>query len=300
MELRHLRYFVAVAETLHFGQAAAALEIAQPTLSHQIQQLENELRTGLLRRTKRRVELTEAGRVFLQEARELLARADRAAMIARRLGSANAHRLRVGIGYCMDHSAIASAVGELVTQTQQIQTQIQTMSVPAQLAALSAGELDAAFIRPPVSDLGLEHEVLVTEPLVVALPRNHPLASSPHISLPELANEAFVLPPREAVPVFHDAVLKACRDAGFVPNAPHEADHLQLVVALVARGRGVALLPAAASRMLPNRVVYRPIVPSAGQLETAIAWRSDDHSSALAEFIAVAKQVFTRRHDQPD
>src|SRR5436853_6273697 len=113
MELRHLRYFVAVAETLHFGQAAATLGIAQPSLSHQIRQLEAELQTSLLRRTKRRVALTDAGRVFLEEARELLGRADRAALVARRIGSREAQRLGVGGGYCMDHAPVRACVRAL-------------------------------------------------------------------------------------------------------------------------------------------------------------------------------------------
>src|SRR5437773_9741583 len=107
MELRHLRYFVTLAESLHFGQAAAKLEIAQPSLSHQIQQLERELQTTLLRRTRRRVELTDAGRLFLDEAREILARADRAAVLVRRAARGEARSLRIGVGYCMDLTAIA-------------------------------------------------------------------------------------------------------------------------------------------------------------------------------------------------
>ena len=111
MELRHLRYFVTLAESLHFGQAAAKLQIAQPSLSHQIHQLEAELQTTLLRRTKRRVELTDAGQIFLEEAREILARSDRAAMVARRAGRGNAAKLRVGVGYCMDHVNATKIVG---------------------------------------------------------------------------------------------------------------------------------------------------------------------------------------------
>ena len=148
MELRHLRYFVAVAETLHFGQAAARLRIAQPSLSHQIRQLEDDLHVGLLRRTKRRVELTDAGRLFLQESRDLIARADRATVIARRMGSIDARRLRVGIGYCSDQSDIAALLGAFNAQHRGIQVETKTMSVPAQLAALVDGQLDIAFVRP--------------------------------------------------------------------------------------------------------------------------------------------------------
>src|SRR5437763_1397211 len=147
MELRHLRYFAAVAETLHFGRAAAKLEIAQPSLSHQIRQLETELQTTLLRRTKRRVEITDAGRMFLEEARELLARADRAALVARRIGNTEAAQLRVGVGYCMDHADIAACVGDFNAAHVDVHVEVRTMAVPAQLAALSEGRLDVAFVR---------------------------------------------------------------------------------------------------------------------------------------------------------
>src|SRR5829696_5021451 len=121
MDMRHLRYFVAVAESLHFGQAAAKLQIAQPSLSHQIRQLEDELQTVLLRRTKRRVELTDAGRSFLEDARDILARADRAAMIARRVGRADSPGLRVGVGFCMDQSNVAAAVGRYNARHRDVQ-----------------------------------------------------------------------------------------------------------------------------------------------------------------------------------
>jgi LysR family transcriptional regulator, hca operon transcriptional activator len=177
MELRHLRYFVAVAETLHFGQAAARLRIAQPSLSHQIRRLEDDLQVGPLHRTKRRVELTDAGRLFLQESRDIIARADRATVIARRMGSIDARRLRVGIGYCSDQSDIAALLGAFNAQHRGIQVETKTMSVPAQLAALVDGQLDIAFVRPPVSDHSLMSEVVIREALVVALLPKHRFAS---------------------------------------------------------------------------------------------------------------------------
>ena len=295
MELRHLRYFVAVAESLHFGQAAAKLHIAQPSLSHQIRQLEAELQTSLLRRTKRHVELTEAGRLFLDQARDIIARTDRAAIIARRMGRSDAHRLRVGFGYCMDQSCLAAVVAEFDVKHHPIQVEAKTLSVPLQLASLREGRLDVGFVRPPVSDPVLNSELLISEALVIALPPKHRLASKPRVSLSALENEPFILVPRDAVPVFHDAVLKACRAAGFVPHVPHEADQLQLMIGMVAAGAGVALVPAAARRIRQYRLVYRPVHPSPDNLETAIAWRQDDASPMLAEFVSAARRVLARR-----
>jgi DNA-binding transcriptional LysR family regulator len=297
MELRHLPYFVAVAETLHFGQAAARLRIAQPSLSHQIRQLEDDLQVGLLHRTKRRVELTDAGRVFLQESRDIIARADRATVSARRMGSIDARRLRVGIGYCSDQSDIAALLGAFNAQQRGIQVETKTLSVPAQLAALVDGQLDIAFVRPPVSDHSLMSEVVLREALVVALPPKHRFASRSRLPLSALGNELFILPPRDVVPVFHDAVLKACRAAGFIPHAPHEADHLHMMLGLVAAGAGVALVPASASKIQHRLVTYRALHPAPERLETALAWRRDDKSPALAEFIATARRVLLHRHE---
>jgi DNA-binding transcriptional LysR family regulator len=294
MEMRHLRYFVAVAESLHFGQAAAKLQIAQPSLSHQIRQLEEELQATLLRRTKRRVELTDAGRLFLEEARDILARADRAAVIARRVGRSDSQGLRVGVGFCMDQSDVAAAVGRYNARHRDVQVELRTMSVPSQLAALRDGRLDVAFVRPPVTDPALRSEIVVREPFIVALPPRHRLASKSRMPLSALANEPFVLPPRDAVPVFHDTILRLCGEAGFVPHAPHEADHLQMIVAMIAAGAGVGLVPKAA-RKFNHRVAYRPLQPSPDDLEIAIAWRRDESSATIAAFVDEVRALMRSR-----
>jgi DNA-binding transcriptional LysR family regulator len=295
MELRHLRYFVAVADALHFGEAAAKLHIAQPSLSHQIQQLETELQTTLLRRTKRHVELTEAGRLFLNEARDIVARTDRAAVVARRVGSSDVPRLRVGVGYCMDQADIAAAVGLYNVKHPDVQVELKTMSVPAQIAALRDGRLDVGFVRPPITDPALRSEVIVREPLVVALPPTYRLVRRSRIPLPALANEPFVLPPRDAVPVFHDTVVRLCREAGFVPHAPHEADHLQMIIAMVASGAGVGLVPIGARKFAHHAVVYRPLHPAPDALETSIAWRRDEESQAVFTFAAEVRRTLAPR-----
>ncbi len=294
MELRHLRYFVAVAESLHFGQAAAKLQIAQPSLSHQIRQLEAELQTTLLRRTKRRVELTDAGRAFLEDARDILARTDRAAISARRVGGGSSQLLRVGIGYGMDHSTVAMAVSEFSSRCPGLHVELRTMSVPSQLASLLDRRLEVGFVRPPVNDPALATEVLIREPLVAALPRNHRLASKGRVSLSTLVDEPFVLVQRETAPVFHEAVIRACREAGFAPHAPHEADHLQTVIRMVAAGSGVSLVPASARKIREHRVVYRSLHPPPPNLETAVAWRRDNASPMLTEFVEVARRALAR------
>ena len=293
MELRHLRYFVAVSELLHFGEAAAKLGIAQPSLSQQIRQLESELQTDLLRRTKRRVELTEAGKLFLEEARDILARTDRAAMVARRV----AHReetIRVAVGYCMHHLAVVKAVSEFNRRHQNTRVELQTMPVLMQAAALRDNRLDVGFVRQPVTESSLAGELVVAEPLVVALPQQHRLAGKQVIPLSALADEEFVLASREQVPVYHDFVLKACREAGFVPNATHETDHLHMLLGFVAAGTGIALVPAFAQTTRLRGVTFASLRPSAPSLQTVVAWRTDNTSALLAEFIAIAHRVLGR------
>jgi DNA-binding transcriptional LysR family regulator len=144
-----------------------------------------------------------------------------------------------------------------------------------------------------VSDPALHSETVVHEPFTVGLPSNHRLARKSRVALTALANEPFVLPARETVPVFHDIVLRLCREAGFVPHAPHEADHLQMIVAMIAAGAGVGLVPEAARRF-KHRVAYRPLHPSPGDLEIAMAWRRDDPSPTLAAFVSEARHALMR------
>jgi len=290
MELRHLRYFVAVAEALHFGQAATALHIAQPSLSHQIKLLEAEVKTALLYRTKRRVELTDAGRLFLEEARDIVARADRAAMIARRAGRATEGRLRLGVGYCMDQARISETASAFNARHPAIRVELQTIAVPLQLDGLRGGTLDAGFVRPPITNSGLASERLMTEPLVAALSTNHRLAGKKRLPLSILSEDPFILPPRDAVPMYHDIVLKACREAGFVPDSPHEADHLHMLLAMVGGGSGVALVPAFARRLKPARVLFIPLNPPSASLDLLVAWRKDDASRVLVEFLKVVRE----------
>jgi DNA-binding transcriptional LysR family regulator len=306
MELRHLRYFVAIAESLHFGEAASRLGISQPSLSQQIRQLEDELQTSLLRRTKRRVELTEAGQQFLAEAREILARADRAVVIANRIGRQGGSKLRVGVGYCMDQLALAKAVSMFSAAHPHVRVELQTMSVTRQLAELRDERLDLALVRYPPTEGTLENEPLHTEQLIVAVPPGHRLAGKDKVSLASLAHESFVLTSREHVPVYHDIVLNVCRQAGFVPNALHEVDHLHMLVGFIGAGCGVGLVPAFLQRVRPRRVAFVSLRPEAHPLQTIAVWRRAHSSNEIRAFADVlrksllpAGQRTTLRRSQP-
>jgi DNA-binding transcriptional LysR family regulator len=244
------------------------------------------------------VQLTEAGRLLLNEARDILARVDRATVVARRGGDSEAGRLRVGIGYCMDLTRITAAVSAFNARRDATQVELHTLPVPLQLAMLRDERLDLGFVRPPVTDAALRSEILAGEPLVVALPVRHRLAAKDDIPLSALASESFILVPRNSVPILHDIVVKACRDAGFIPHAPHEADHLELLLGMVAGGRGVALVPACARTTTRQRVVCRSLRSPAPLLETALAWRRENASPLLNEFVAIARRIFARAQRQ--
>jgi DNA-binding transcriptional LysR family regulator len=290
--MRHLRYFVTVADCLHFGRAAIQLRITQPSLSQQIRQLETELQTTLLQRTRRRVQLTESGRLFLEQARDILARTDRAAVIARGASRGDVERLRIGIAYWMDVTNLMAVVRRLDHQQPEVHLDIRMMSVPLQVVALQEERLDIGFVRPPIAERSLDREPLVTESFMVALPNRHRLATARRVSLSSLANEPFILYPRDSVPQFYDLTLRLCRDAGFTPRVRHEVDHPDLVLGLVAAGMGISLVPASVHKIRRPGVAYRPVLPSSAILEIAVAWRRDNGSPILKAFIEVAKQVF--------
>jgi DNA-binding transcriptional LysR family regulator len=300
VELRQLRYFVALGEALHFGRAAARLRIAQPSLSQQIRQLEAELQTTLLQRTKRRVQLTEAGRLFLAEALDILAHADRAAVIARRAATGENTRLRVGFAYWMDVTPLILAAKWLNQRQPGIRLDIRMMSVPLLVTGLKEERFDAALVRPPLAEPSLRYEELIKEPFVVALPHNHHLSGRKRISVGALAEEPFILFPRDVVPHFHDQAVKLCRDAGFVPNVRDEVDSADLVLRLVAAGVGISLVPASTGRGVnQSGVVFRPLRPSPPLLCTAIAWRRDNTSPALDAFVQMLRDVVTSPPTKP-
>src|SRR5574340_256525 len=244
MELRHLRYFVAVAEELHFGRAAARLGTAQPPLSQQIRQLEGELGVELLARTRRRVELTEAGRVFLDEARGILQRVTQATSAARRAARGETGSLAIGVVASATYGLLPRVVRAFRERHPDVALTMSVMSTGAQVAALRAGQLQLAVARPPFGDETLVAEPLHEEPVVAAIPSGHRLSAKRSLPLRALAGEPFVLFPRDRRPGWYDFVLGLCREAGFEPVVGQDAPELATALALVAAGDGVTLVPA--------------------------------------------------------
>ena len=293
MELRHLRYFVTVAEELHFGRAAHRLHMAQQPLSRQIRNLEDELAVQLFHRTKRIIRLTEAGEAFLPEARKTLAQADYAVAVAQRVSRGEAGRLYIGFTGPILNRVLPAVVRPFKQRFPDIHLELKRLQTNEQVKALLDGEIHVGLLHPPIDASGLRHEVIYHEPLIAVLPDIHPLAKgAPNpISVQTLANQPFILFPRQVGPVLYDAIISFCQQAGFSPRVIQEAFPQQTILGLVATGLGVSLTPASAQHIRQQGVTVRPLIEVTPILESAMAWRSGATNPALARFLDIAREL---------
>jgi DNA-binding transcriptional LysR family regulator len=292
MELRHLRYFVTVAEELHFGRAARRLHLSQPPLSMQIKALEEEIGAPLLLRTQRRVELTAAGAAFLKEAREILARVPAATEAARRAARGETGELVVGFVSIADYNVLPLALREFSHASPGIRLTLREATTDVQLRELAEERIDVGFLLAPVSDERLQVLPLMSERLVAALPERHPAArGSGPVSLKRLADASFILFPRHMAPRLHDNVVSCCAAAGFTPRVEQEAVQMQTIVSLVSAGLGVALIPESLRHLGRTGVVYRPLRERTPLTEIVLAWRARDTRPALQRFVAAVQSV---------
>ena len=265
MELRQLRYFVAVAEELHFRRAAARLHISQPPLSTQIAALEAELGVVLLARTRRRVALTPAGAAFLREARAILAGVDAAAATARAIDSGLEGVLRVSFVGSALLSIVPGIVQRFRAARPLVQIALRERPTSAQLEAVRTGIADIGLVRPPVEpDPELVTELVLRERTVAALPAGHPLASLRRVPLRRLAAEPLVLFPREQAPGYHDLLTGRLAATGTVPRVVQDAPETITIIGLVAAGIGVSPVAASVANLALPGVVYRPLAGAPG------------------------------------
>jgi DNA-binding transcriptional LysR family regulator len=293
MELRHLRYFEAVARTLHFGQAAEQVHVAQPALSRAVSQLERELGVTLLRRTTRTVQLTEAGRVYLAEVRAILARVEEATRAARQAEGGMTGTIRIGLTGSASYGYLPRIARVLSASLPQVHMRVRTeMLTPEQERALADDDLDLAVLRPPLATGGLDHAIVEREELLLAVPGTHPLAGAEEpVAVADLRGEPLVLYAASTGSVVLDAVQRACRGAGFDPQPAHQVSETSTMLALVAAGLGVALVPEAAGALTLPGVVFRR-TDSPVTVELALAWRRDDDSPVLRQVLSAL-----RHHD---
>jgi DNA-binding transcriptional LysR family regulator len=291
VELRHLRYFVAVAEERHFGRAAARLHIAQPPLSQQIRRLEAELGATLLHRTTRSVELAPAGEVLLVRAREILAAVEGATEDTRRAARGEFGRLAVGFTGSATYALLPSVAAARRSALPGVMLDLRgELLTPAQVEGLLDGTLDLGLLRPPVRERELAVEVVRREPLVAVLPEAHALAAADAIPLEELAGEPFVVYPSHFRSVVHDAVEETCAAHGFLPRVALEVSETATLVSFVAAGLGVSLVPESVQHMTVHGAVYRPLAREAAAVELAVAWRRDDSTPVLQRALDVVRR----------
>lgn len=291
MELRHLRYFLAVAEEQHFGRAAQRLHMAQPPLSHQIRQLEAELGVRLLDRTTRRVSLTEAGEAYVGRVRAILAEVDAAGEQAQRVAAGTEGRLVVGCVGSATYSLLPAFARAVREELPGVDLGFRgEMLVPAQVRALMAGEIDLALLRPPVDEPGVRLSRLRADRLIVALPDAHPLASRKRLRVPDLDGLDLVVH-AEGRSVMHDAVIELCRAAGFEARVRHEVTETSTLVTFVAAELGAAVVPEPVARLGVPGVTFRPLAARGARIELAVGMREDDDSPALARAVELVRRL---------
>lgn len=291
MELRHLRYFVAVATELHFGRAAKRLNLAQPAISQQIQALENELGVKLLERNRRRVALTSAGTLFLESARQLLKRAETAIYDVRRAAEGHIGRLR--IGHTDEHlfGFVPNVISAFQTERPNVVVELLLGETPDLVDAMTREEIDVAFVYPPLPSRGasLASLTIARERPIVVLPENHALAKRRRIYARDLARERFVLPPAMPVTGYNLKLIQIFEEAGFTPTVISEAYQVEMIVSLVASGRGVSILSENILRFRGRGAVFVPLCGSRVSFDACCIWSNSNPSVTLSGFLEVVR-----------
>jgi DNA-binding transcriptional LysR family regulator len=289
METRHLRYFIAVAEERHFGRAADRLHMAQPPLSQQIKQLEEQLGTLLFTRTTRKVELTAAGEMLLERGRRILEDLETLESDVTQVGTGVQGILRIGFAGSATYRLMPQIVREAKDKLPGVQLKVRgEMLTPQMVDGLEDHSLDVAILRPPVRSAGLELKFLEHDELVVALPDDSPLVAFETISLEQLAGERFISYPANSA--VNEAFIDACRKAGFYPDVVQEARETSTLLSFVAAGTGVALIPTTTRTLSIRGTVFRAL-KDAPVVDLAMAWRGADTRPLVARFTELLQTV---------
>ncbi|HEY9728155.1 MAG TPA: LysR family transcriptional regulator [Chroococcales cyanobacterium] len=297
MELRHLRYFIVLAEELNFTRAAERLRIAQPPLSQQIRSLEDELGLQLFDRRQRPLQLTPAGRVFLEQARQIFTQVEQAIGSAQRASRGENGRIVVGINTSIANSVLPAILRTFRDRFPNVELVLHELVSYQQLQELRDRQIDVGFVnlhhlqKIDENDDTLSFISILQEPFVIVLPESHPLAGQPQVSLAALADEVFILPPPHLPSGLYCQIVSLCQRVGFSPNVRQEATWMSTVLSLVAGGVGISLLPANAKNLQRIGVVFRFIQEQSPIFQTAMVWRRSDASVILHNFLEVVRHV---------
>jgi DNA-binding transcriptional LysR family regulator len=285
MEFRHLRYFLVLAEELHFGRAARRLSISQPPLSLNIQQLEASIGARLFTRNSKQVALTAAGLAFVPAARALLEQAAQAASHARDVGQGMAGSLTIGFAGTMLYSGLPKILERFQAQHPLLRLMLKELSSSEQLIELSHDRLDIGFVHTTRVPAELSQILVSSQAFVGCLPSGHALARQPLLSIKQLQGEPFAVVSRAVSPDYHDRILAICLEAGFYPEIRYELRHWLSVVSLVSQGMGVALVPAALSQSAMAGTAFVPLDRATTPYDTHCLWKTSRDNPALAAFV---------------
>lgn len=291
MKLHAFQYFVVLAEELHFGNAAARLHITQPALSRQIHRLEAELGIQLLKRTKRIVELTDAGVAFLKEIRQALQQVDTAIQVAQRVARGEVGSLKIAFTPSSMHTVLPNILKKFRDRYPNVVLTMTEICTLDQVNSLKSETIDLGFLHPPIDDVSLALYPLPGEELLMALPATHTLAGKSQISPKSLAGESFILHPRYEGPVLYEQFLTLCRKAGFDPNIVYEDSKHQTRLGLVAAGMGITFVPESLQRAGPTGITYCALIGKSLELQLAMAWRQHSSSPTVQKFLEVVQQT---------
>jgi LysR family hca operon transcriptional activator len=281
MELRHLRYFITVAEELNFSKAALKLYTAQPSLSQQIKDLEEDVGVQLLYRTKRKVELTEEGAVFLEQARLTLAQADKAVAMARQVSQAKQQMLRIGFVPVAEMKIFPYVLPNLRVQNPELKIELFSMNNTEQLRLLKKGELDISFTRNNVHSDEIESQFVLREPLIFLLPKDHPLAKYEQIPVKALDGIDFIIPAAEQSQTLHQTILEFAKTHNIEFNIVQKADNILFNINAIGLGLGCTILPGYVAPLSMNNTVIRPLEAELPYLDLYVNYRKNNSSLAV-------------------
>lgn len=288
IDVRQLRYFVAVAEELHFGHAAQRLHMTQPPLSQAIQALEAQLGTALFNRTRRSVMLTPAGQALLPEAARLLQQFASLPALVQKAASGTSGRLSIGFVSTADYSVLPVMLREFRLARPNVSISLQEATTDVQLEWLAESAIDIGFLIPPLPEKlrnELDYRPLLSEPLMLALPEGSTPTPLAPVALQDVAHLPLIIFPRPFAPRFHDLIIDCFRSAGITPQIGQEAIQMQTIVSLVSAGMGIALVPQSVSNLKRPGVDYRALAGPSPTVEVGLAWRRDNCSPVLTAFL---------------
>ena len=292
MELRHLRYFITVAEELNFSKAALKLYTAQPSLSQQIKDLEEDVGVKLLHRTKRKVELTEEGAVFLEQARLTLAQADKAIAMARQVSQAKQQMLRIGFVPVAEMKIFPYILPNLRVQNPDLKIELLSLNNNEQMRLLKKGELDLTFTRHNFHSDEIESQFVIREPLIFILPKDHPLAKYDQIPVKLLNGIDFIIPSTEQSQTLHHTILDFAKANGIEFNMVQKADNILFNINSIGMGLGCTILPGYIAPLTMNNTVIRPLDVELPFLDLYVSYRKDSNSVAVKKFLELLTRVF--------